>query len=242
MSKGKLKIYQLSEREKKLVRSWIFQSALFLIVYFPVFFLTAGDWKWVWGSVFFITLAAFLIAHPLLLIPINPQLLAERARGTQTMGTKSWDRVLAMIAGGVFPFGSQLLGALDHRFGWSALPNDIQLIGAVVTSIGYVIFLWAMVSNAFFSEGVRIQNERGHTVCESGPYQYVRHPGYVGSILSSIGIPLMLGSFLAIIPASLAVAAFILRTALEDYTLQLELEGYTAYALRVKYKLMPGVY
>jgi len=242
MPKGKLKITQLSEREKKLVRSWIFQSALFLIVYLPVFFLTAGDWKWEWGRVFYITLAVFLIAHPLLLIPINPQLLAERARGTQTVDTKSWDRVLTMTAGGVFPFGSQLLGALDHRFGWSSLPQGIQLTGAVVTSIGYGLFLWAMVSNAFFSEGVRIQTERGHTVCESGPYQYVRHPGYVGSILSIIGIPLMLGSLWAIIPASLAGAAFILRTALEDYTLQLELEGYAAYALRVKYKLISGVY
>jgi len=240
MPKGKLEITQLSEREKKLVRSWIFQSALFLIVYLPVFFLTAGDWKW--GRVFYITLAVFLIAHPLLLIPVNPQLLTERTWGTQTMGTKSWDSVLTMTAGGVFPFGIQLLSALDHRFGWSALPQDIQLTGAVVTSIGYILFLWAMVSNAFFSEGVRIQTERGHTVCESGPYQYVRHPGYVGSILSSIGIPLTLGSLWAIIPASLAGAAFILRTALEDYTPQLELEGYAAYELRVKYKLIPGVY
>jgi protein-S-isoprenylcysteine O-methyltransferase Ste14 len=233
----------LSERDKKLVRSWIYQSALFLIVYLPVFFITAGDWSWGWGWVFFISLTVFLAAHSLLLIPINPQLLAERARGTQTADTKQWDRILTMVGGGILPFGSQLLGALDHRFGWTCmLPANIRIIGISVTSMGFALFLWAMVSNAFFAEGVRIQTERGHTVCESGPYRYVRHPGYVGSILSILGIPLILGSLWALIPAVVGGAAFIVRTALEDRTLQLELKGYAAYAAQVKYRLIPFIF
>ena len=232
----------LSERDKKLVRSWIYQSALFLIVYLPVFFITAGDWSWGWGWVFFISLTVFLAAHPLLLIPINPQLLAERARGTQTADTKHWDRILTMIGGGILPFGSQLLGALDHRFGWTGLlPVNIRIIGITITSMGFALFLWAMVSNAFFTEGVRIQIERGHTVCESGPYRYVRHPGYVGSILSILGIPLILGSLWAMIPAVVGGASFIVRTALEDHTIKLELKGYAAYAARVKYRLIPFI-
>ena len=232
----------LSEREKKLVRSWIYQSSLFLIVYLPVFFITAGEWSWGWGWVFYIILAAFLTAHPLLLIPINPQLLAERARGTQTEDTKHWDRTLTMIGGGV-TFGSQLLGALDHRFGWTApMFVDFHILGAAVTSMGFALFLWAMVSNAFFAEGVRIQTERGHRVCESGPYRYVRHPGYVGSILSILGIPLILGSLWALIPAVIGGATFIVRTALEDRSLQLELKGYAAYAVRVKYRLIPYIF
>ena len=243
MLEGKLKNSHLLKREKKLVRSWIFQSALFLIVYLPVFFLSAGDWKWGWGWVFYIILTVFLAAHPLLLIPINPQLLAERARGTQTEDTKRWDRILAMIGGGILPFGSQLLGAIDHRFGWAASMHiNFHILGAAVTSMGFALFLWAMVSNAFFAEGVRIQTERGHTVCESGPYRYVRHPGYVGSILSILGIPLILGSLWALIPAVLGGAAFIVRTAFEDRTLQLELKGYPAYAARVRYRLIPGLF
>ena len=215
----------LSEKENKLIRSWIFQSALFLIIYIPVFFLTAGDWRWGWGWIFYIILVMFMAAHPILLIPINPQLLAERARGTQTAGTKRWDRILTMIGSGVLPFGSQLLGALDHRFGWSALlPMSLQALGAIVTSAGFGLFLWAMVSNAFFAEGVRIQTERGHTVCESGPYQLVRHPGYVGLILSFFGIPIILGSIWALIPAVVGVIAYFVRTSLEDRTLQLELK------------------
>ena len=233
----------LSEKDKKLVRSWIYQSALFLIVYLPVFFITAGDWSWGWGWVFYIILTAFLTAHPLLLIPINPQLLAERARGTQTADTKHWDRILTMIGGGILPFGSQLLGALDHRFGCTGLlPVNIRIISTSVTSMGFALFLWAMVSNAFFAEGIRIQTERGHTVCESGPYRYVRHPGYVGSILSILGIPLILGSLWALFPAVVGGATFIVRTALEDRTLQLELKGYTAYAERVRYRLIPYIF
>jgi len=233
----------LSEREKKLVRSWIYQSAIFLVVYLFAFFFTAGDWKWGWGWVFYIILAAFLTAHPLLLIPINPQLLAERARGTQTADTKHWDRILTMIGGGILPFGSQLLGALDHRFGWTVpLHANLHILATAATIIGFTLFLWAMVSNAFFTEGVRIQTERGHTVCDSGPYRYVRHPGYVGSILSILGISLILGSLWALIPAVVGGAAFIVRTTLEDRTLQLELKGYTAYAARVRYRLIPGLF
>jgi len=238
-----LKNSHLSEKEKQLIRSWIFQSAFFLIVYLPVFFLTAGDWKWGWGWVFYIILAAFFTAHPLLLIPINPQLLAERERGTQTEGTKHWDRVLTMIGVGILPFGSQLLGALGHRFGWTApMHVNFHILGAAVTSMGFALFLWAMISNAFFAEGVRIQTERGHRVCESGPYRYVRHPGYVGSILSILGIPLILGSLWALIPAVLGGAAFIVRTTLEDRTLQLELKGYAGYAERVRYRLIPYIF
>lgn len=233
----------LSEKEKKLVRSWIIQSALFLIIYLPIFFLIAGDWNWGWGWVFYIILTLFLAAHPLLLIPINPQLLAERARGTQTADTKFWDRILTMIGAGILPFACQLLGALDHRFGWTIpLPVNFQIIGAIFTTIGFMLFLWAMVSNAFFAEGVRIQSERGHTVCESGPYKFVRHPGYVGSILSFLSTPIILGSYWALIPAIAGSVAFIIRAALEDRTLQLELKGYISYAARVKYKLIPGIF
>ena len=226
-----MSLSQLSKAEKKLVCSWITQSGLFLVIYLPIFFLIAGDWAWGWGWVFYFVLIIFLAAHPLLLIPIDPQLLAERARGSQTEGTKNWDRILTMIGAGVLPFASQLLGALDHRWKWTpALPVSLQVSGAISTVIGYALFLWAMISNAFFAEGVRIQSERGHTVCESGPYRFVRHPGYVGSILSLIGIPITLGSYWAMIPAIISIAAFFIRAALEDRTLQIELEGYTSYS------------
>jgi len=233
----------LSEKDKKLVRRWIVQSGLFLLIYLPVFFVTANDWGWWNGWAFALILAVFIALHPVLLIPIRPQLLAERARGLFTEDTKVWDKVVAMVGAGIMPFASQLIGALDHRFGWTYLVSIANpVVGIIVTCIGYAIFLWAMVSNAFFAEGVRIQTERGHTVCERGPYQFVRHPGYVGSILSIIGTPLMLGTLWSLIPAVLGAALYVIRTSLEDKTLQKELDGYLDYAARVKFKLLPGLF
>jgi len=233
----------LSDKDRKLVRGWIVQSSLFLLVYLPVFFIIADDWKWWNGWVFALLLAIFLALHPVLLIPIHPRLLAERARGLLTKDTKQWDKVVAMIGAGIMPFASQLIAALDHRFGWTnRVSLAVPVLGIIGACIGYAIFLWAMVSNAFFTEGVRIQTERGHTVCDRGPYQFVRHPGYVGSILSILCTPIMLGSLWGLIPAFLGAAAFVIRTALEDHTLQEELDGYLEYAARVKYKLLPGIF
>jgi protein-S-isoprenylcysteine O-methyltransferase Ste14 len=108
--------------------------------------------------------------------------------------------------------------------------------------LGLALFSWAMFSNTFFSSAVRIQQERGHAVCNTGPYRFVRHPGYVGAILQSLVMPLMLNSLWAFIPAGLAVLLMVVRTALEDKTLQEELQGYTEYAHRVRYRLLPGVW
>jgi protein-S-isoprenylcysteine O-methyltransferase Ste14 len=102
--------------------------------------------------------------------------------------------------------------------------------------------IWAFRVNAFLAEMVRIQNERGHTVCTTGPYRIVRHPMYVGVILTILCVPVLLGSLYALIPAGLIAALFVLRTALEDRTLQAELPGYADYAQTVRWKLVPGVW
>jgi protein-S-isoprenylcysteine O-methyltransferase Ste14 len=102
--------------------------------------------------------------------------------------------------------------------------------------------VWATGVNAFFSQVVRIQSERGHTVISSGPYRYVRHPAYVGMILVVMGAPIMLGSWWALIPGVISAALTIIRTALEDKTLQAELPGYVEYSEHTRYRLMPGVW
>jgi protein-S-isoprenylcysteine O-methyltransferase Ste14 len=99
-----------------------------------------------------------------------------------------------------------------------------------------------MASNRFFSSVVRIQTDRGHTVATGGPYRFVRHPGYVGMMVSALGTTILLGSLWAFIPATLLIGLIIFRTALEDRTLQNELEGYKEYAARVRYRLLPGVW
>jgi protein-S-isoprenylcysteine O-methyltransferase Ste14 len=99
-----------------------------------------------------------------------------------------------------------------------------------------------MLTNAFFSCTVRIQEERGHVVVSEGPYRYVRHPGYVGFIVSGLVTPIVLDSLWALVPAALAASLLVFRTSLEDSTLRKELSGYDEYAGRVRYRLLPGVW
>ena len=99
-----------------------------------------------------------------------------------------------------------------------------------------------MVVNPFFEKTVRIQKERGHHVIDTGPYAVVRHPGYAGFVGWIISAPLLLASAWAFIPALLAVVGILVRTILEDRTLQAELPGYCEYAVRVRFRLVPGVW
>jgi protein-S-isoprenylcysteine O-methyltransferase Ste14 len=119
------------------------------------------------------------------------------------------------------------------------LPPWAYLLSCANYAVGQGIHLWAKGTNRWFATVVRIQKDRGQEVCDSGPYRFVRHPGYVGGILFMITTPLILGSLLAVIPQGIAVGLLIVRTNLEDRTLQKELPGYAEYAARVKYRLLP---
>jgi protein-S-isoprenylcysteine O-methyltransferase Ste14 len=187
--------------------------------------------------------AVFLAAHPLILVPINPGLLAEREKGTQDKAVKTWDKWITAFAAGVFPITSWVVAGLDNRLQWTGiLPLGYHLGGLLVMIIGYALFLWAMACNAFFSEGVRIQTERGHSVTSSGPYRYVRHPGYIGAILSQLATPFLLGSPWALIPSVASGVLFVVRTYFEDKMLSGELPGYQEYAQETRFRLLPGVW
>lgn len=231
-----------SAKERKLIRDWIWQSALLLLILSSLIFLLAGTLRWLWGWLLVLPFMLFTAAQPLLLLRFNPRLFFERTRGFSAPGTARRDRWVAEFAILTW-FLSWLLAALDHRLGWSPdLPRYLHWLGLAGLLAGFVLFLWAMLSNPFFAEGVRIQFERGHTVCASGPYSFVRHSGYLGDILAGLSSPLLLGSLWAFIPALLSTAAFVLRTYWEDQTLMTELDGYVDYARRVRWRLFPGVW
>jgi len=143
----------------------------------------------------------------------------------------------------VMPFISWILAGLDVRFGWTG-PVGLawHLIGMLGLATGLGIFLWALACNAYFSEGVRIQEECGHTVATGGPYRFVRHPGYSGAILSQLTTPLLLGSIWALIPSIGSVIFYVLRTSLEDDTLVSELPGYPEFTRETRFRLLPGVW
>jgi protein-S-isoprenylcysteine O-methyltransferase Ste14 len=224
------------------VVKWIVQAAVGIVGYAAIIFISAGTLHWLWGWVFVIVLALSLIAHPLILLPINPELLAERQKGSLDEGVKSWDKWITMLSGALMVL-SWIIAGLDFRWGWSPpLPLAVHLAGLLFTLLGYGLFMWAMASNAFFSEGVRIQTERGHTVASGGPYAVVRHPGYVGVIVAHLATPFLLGSLWALIPSAVLAALFVLRTSLEDKTLTAELPGYEDYTQETRYRLLPGIW
>lgn len=173
----------------------------------------------------------------------HPGLTAERQDIEILQSAKPWDKVLAPLMAVSIGYPVVLVAGLDHRFNWSAeFPLWLIVIGFVVISLGYAFAAWALVENRFFYSVVCIQTDRGHVVCDSGPYGFVRHPGYAGNILGLFGIALALGSVWALIPATVASIIAVIRTALEDRTLQAELPGYRDYARRVRYRLIPAIY
>jgi protein-S-isoprenylcysteine O-methyltransferase Ste14 len=168
-----------------------------------------------------------------------PDLLAERSR--MQPGTKKWDRVVLPLMG-ASPVLSMVAASLERRFQGESWPAWVSAAGVLVTLAGAAVIALAMYMNRFFSMTVRIQTERGHTVVDTGPYGVVRHPGYVGMLLFYAAVPFVLGSRWAPVPAVFTVLLLIVRTALEDRTLRAELPGYTDYAARVHYRLLPGVW
>ena len=231
---------RMSPEIKRKILSWIRGTFSGMLLFGVAILLAGGRWDWWWGWIYIGLLTTAMAAHVVVLVPINPALLADRSEGMRQVGAKSWDRPIVM-AMSFFLIGSMIVSGLDVRWGWSsALSLSFHLGGVALYILGWVIFLWAMACNPFFSESVRIQP--GHQVAASGPYRLVRHPGYAGACLQFISTPLLLGSWWALIPAVLAIAGYVLRTALEDRTLKDELPGYVEYARQVRCRLFPGTW
>jgi protein-S-isoprenylcysteine O-methyltransferase Ste14 len=225
-----------SDTTRAVVKRLVQVVVQFLII-LVILFVSSGrlDWMWVW--VYFGVGVAIMGINTLVL---PKELVAER--GEPRENVKYWDRVLTTL--NIVPTLAVLIVAgLDERFGWSPeLAVPIHVLGVFCMILGQGLFTWAMASNKFFSTAVRIQMDRQHVVASGGPYRYVRHPGYVGYVVSNLAMPLILGSLWALVPGVVVAYIFVVRTALEDNTLQEELEGYKEYAQQVRYRLLPGIW
>lgn len=230
--------------QRVTAREWLRLTLAHLSV--PLTLLACGgDIRWWQAWVFSVLLVAAGVGGRIWAEWRHPGLMAERerTRSLKTADVKAWDKVLAPLMALSLSFPLVIVAGLDHRFGWSPVfPTWLNVIGILLVASGYAFGAWALVENRFFSTMVRIQTDRGHVVCDSGPYRMVRHPGYAGSLLPLPGIVLTLGSAWTLIPAAVALVVAVIRTALEDRTLQEELPGYREYTSRVRYRLFPGVY
>jgi len=224
-------------------RQWIGLVVVYLSI--PLILLVCGgDFGWWQAWVYALLIVATSIGGRIWAERRHPGLLAERQNIEKIkQSAKAWDKVLAPLMALSLVFPLVIVAGLDHRRGWSPVfPLWLIVLGFILISLGYAFAMWAFIENRFFSSTVRIQTDRGHVVCDSGPYRIVRHPGYAGNILPLLGIVLALGSVWTLIPAAVALIISVIRTALEDQTLQEELPGYRDYARRVHYRLIPGIY
>jgi len=223
-------------------RQWIGLVVVYLLV--PLVLLVCGgDFNWWQAWVYSLLIIVIGIGGRVWAERRHPGLLAERQDLEKIQSSKAWDKLLAPLMALSVSFPLVIVAGLDHRYGWSPVfPLWLNALGFILISLGYALAAWAIVENRFFFSTVRIQTDRGHVVCDSGPYRIVRHPGYAGNIPPLLGIVLALGSLWALVPAAVALIIAVIRTVLEDQTLQEELPGYKDYATRVRYRLVPGIY
>jgi protein-S-isoprenylcysteine O-methyltransferase Ste14 len=213
--------------------------AAMVLVFAVLVFVPAGrlDWKlgWVYVGIIFVTVAVNLVC----LRRWNPELIERRMRFGK--GTKTWDKVWSVLYTPLM-IAVYVVAGLEARDGVSSLPGAAWLLGLAIFAPGAAMLAWSMVVNPFFEKTVRIQTDRGHRVIDSGPYAYVRHPGYLGFTGWILSTPLLLASAWAVVPALLSVVGLAIRAALEDRTLHAELPGYPEYAARVRFRLVPGIW
>jgi protein-S-isoprenylcysteine O-methyltransferase Ste14 len=223
-------------------RQWIRLVVAYLLI--PLLLLgCGGDFGWWQAWLYAVLIMAAGPGGRMWAERRHPGLTAERQNMESVQNAKAWDKVLAPLMAVSLVFPMVIVAGLDHRYGWSPeFPLWLIASGFILIALGYAFAAWAVAENRFFSSVVRIQTDRGHVVCDSGPYRLVRHPGYAGNVVALFGIVLALGSVWALIPAAVASIIAVIRTQLEDRTLQEELPGYRDYARRVRYRLIPGIY
>lgn len=217
-------------------------SSVLMGVMMAVFFTSAGRRDLPRAWLFFGAAFIYFVASTLAVYRFNPELLIARLT-LRREGSKTWDEVLMRLANLTGMLLIPAVAGLDvGRYGWSGLDLIYVVPGFALFVLGAVLITWAMIVNRYFESTVRIQEDRYHEVVSTGPYIFVRHPGYLSGILWMSSIPLILGSLYTLLPVMIYSAMMVLRTHLEDRTLRDELPGYSEYADRVKYRLIPWVW
>jgi protein-S-isoprenylcysteine O-methyltransferase Ste14 len=226
--------------DTKLIVRYAIRETMGLVIMGIALFWSAGQINWwpAWAAL--AVMFIWTVATAVVIVRSNPALLVERLGPRK--GAKAWDTVILSLLG-VAQLVRYVTAGLDQRYGWTGgFPFVAQFAALAACVLGYVLVVWATASNAFFSQIVRIQAERGHMVVTGGPYRYVRHPAYVGAIVYELAVSILLASWSAFMISVLSTILLILRTILEDRVLLTELNGYKNYARQVRFRLFPGLW
>ncbi|MGC2825092.1 MAG: isoprenylcysteine carboxylmethyltransferase family protein [Pseudolabrys sp.] len=211
------------------------QSLVFVIMLAATLFGVAGRIDII---EFWVYIAIIATVSALSLTILDTDLMQERMRpGGRRVGWHFLPLIIVM-------FLHWVVAGFDrgHFHLSDALPAGLEVAAMILFALVWIVFVWAMYVNRFFSSIPRIQSERGHTVVSGGPYRFVRHPGYTASLLAAVTSGLALGSWISTFIAPIALALLVWRTIVEDRMLQRDLPGYADYAARVPYRLVPGVW
>ncbi len=209
----------------------------FVAIQAAVLFAAAGTIRWPAAWAYFGLYAVCYTVGLAWVASVNPAVINERGR--RSTNTEEFDQRFHRVMP-VLILGGLVVGGLDHRFDGSAVPDILQIVGLVLLVPALALACWVLATNAYASRVVRLQD--GHQVITTGPYRFVRHPMYSGTLLSWIAAALALGSWWMLIPAALGIALFIWRTAREDAMLLEKLPGYRDFARQTRYRLIPGVW
>ena len=220
--------------------SLFFKQAIGALVIFSILFLSAGHFLY-WQGLVFTIIGISMFVLNFTILSLDEELMKERSKPGK--GVKKWDKPILGLSF-LVTISMYIVAGLDTgRYHWSPPVHwAIYALGIILTASGQLLFLIAQKENKFFSSIVRIQTDRNHTVCDTGLYKFVRHPAYFGSLLQAVGFPMLFGSLFSITPTIILIFLVILRTVLEDKTLQNELVGYTKYSNKVKYKIIPLIW
>lgn len=223
----------------KRVRYFI-KSLSGILLFIIILFVSAGRIDYHQGRIFGgMSLLGALMSF--ILTGNDTELMDERA--TISKDAKKWDLQILKFSAMTAIVAYIIAGLDSGRYQWSPRFHwSIVATGVVIMFLGQSLFVIAKMTNRFFSGVMRIQQDRGHTVCDSGIYRFVRHPGYSGMILSWAGFPLLLGSVWSGIPVLFSIVLLLIRTSLEDKSLMSELPGYGEYAHKTRYRLVPGIW
>ena len=219
----------------------IFQGLAFMAFWIALLFVSAGTTHWLRGWICAVTYGVTMLAMGFIVSRINPALMPARAKWRRR-DAKLSDRIILAI---YLPLTILLpaIAALDAiRYRWLPMPFWTLYPGLAIFFFCVVLIGWVMAVNPWAEASVRIQSDRGHQVVHSGPYRFVRHPMYVGMILMYLAVALMLGSNWALALAGFMAVILIVRTALEDRTLQRELPGYREFTGVTRWRLLPGIW
>jgi protein-S-isoprenylcysteine O-methyltransferase Ste14 len=220
--------------------SYLVKHVLGSLIFLSILFISAGTINY-WQGLIYLGIGMVMLLLNYTILRIDAGLSQERSRPGE--GARSWDKQILALAF-LSTITMYIVAGLDSgRYHWSrSFHWSVYVTGILLTMSGQLLFLIAQKQNRFFSSTVRIQTERNHAVCDQGLYSFVRHPAYLGSIVQLIGFPLLLGSSWSIIPVSISIVLFLIRTKLEDSTLRNELAGYREYSKKTRWKIIPGVW